>query len=346
MLDDEFYMRIALEEAKKGVGLTTPNPPVGAVIVKDKEEISRGRHEKAGEAHAERAAILNAISLHKEEKLKGATIYVTLEPCSTKGRTGACCDLLIEYEFARVVYGAIDPNPAHIGKADVLLGDAGIQVTKEVLKEECEHLIRAFSKIQKAGQPWVIAKTAMTLDGRITRPPEEGQWLSNEKSRASVQPLRCEVGAIITSGETVRKDDPKLTLRGSDVPNEKKQPWRVVLTRQPKSSFSRGLALFSDAYVERTLVYESTPIEKVLEELAQKGVHSVLLEAGGNLLGAFQDKDLIDEYVVYLAPIVSAGPDVALGGEGVEDLESFIEMHRLVYEKIGDDVVVRGIVKR
>lgn len=338
---DEKWMRLALSEAQRGIGLTSPNPSVGAVIVKDEIELSRGWHAKAGTPHAERMA-LNKL---KSGEAVGSTAYVTLEPCSTCGRTGACVDALIEAGVKRVVYGALDPNPDHAGAADGILTAAGIDVTSGVCRHECEHLIRAFSMSQLNGRPWVIAKTAMTLDGRITRPVGEGQWLSCSASREEVQLLRAEVDGIICSGETVRRDNPALTLRSSKISDSKVQPWRIVLTR---SAFDHGLyQIFNDAHHERTLIFENEDIYDVLRTLNHDyDVQSVLIEAGGHLLGSFQDAGLIDEWVVYMAPMASGGDNVSVAGNGVENLKERISLTDIKTTKIGSDVRFRALTDR
>ena len=207
--ENNHWMRLALKEAQRSTGLTSPNPAVGAVIVKDGRVIARGRTRQVGGNHAER----DALSILEAGEAKGATIYVTLEPCSTRGRSGACTDAIIAAGISRVVYGLEDPNPSHAGRADEILNAAGIEVERGICEEECRHQIRGFISVQTKGRPWVIAKTAMSLDGKISRPNGEGQWLSNEQSRERVHLLRGEVDAIVTSGETVRRDNPSLTIR-------------------------------------------------------------------------------------------------------------------------------------
>ena len=199
-------MQRAIDEARKGVGRTSPNPPVGAVIVRNGKELGAGWHRAAGQPHAEREAIAHVKRLHGEDTLKGATIYVTLEPCSTQGRTPACTAGVIEAGISKVVYAATDPNPAHAGRADEVLRAQGIEVVAGVLAREAERLIRPFAKVQRCGLPWVMLKTAMSLDGRLTRPPGESMWLTGPEARAEVQRLRSTVDALVTSGETVRGD--------------------------------------------------------------------------------------------------------------------------------------------
>ncbi|MDB4383803.1 bifunctional diaminohydroxyphosphoribosylaminopyrimidine deaminase/5-amino-6-(5-phosphoribosylamino)uracil reductase RibD [Akkermansiaceae bacterium] len=339
--EDEKWIRVALKEGRKGVGLTAPNPPVGAVLVKDGIELARGWHRRAGKPHAER----DALSKVPVDEARGATAYVTLEPCSTQGRTGACTEALIGVGVARVVYGARDPNPSHVGGANEILQGAGIEVVQGVLEEECLELVRGFAMVQSEGRPWVIAKTAMSLDGRINRPPGEGQWLSGPLAREEVQQLRVEADAILTSGETVRRDDPALTLRGPGIPPDKIQPWRVVMTRQELDR--KGYQLFEDEWRNRTLVFQNEAKYDILRTLANENeVNTVLLEAGGSLLGSFLDEGLIDEWVIYLAPMVTGGPTAAVGGQGSGTLEERMNLKNVRIHEVGRDLCARGLVNR
>jgi diaminohydroxyphosphoribosylaminopyrimidine deaminase/5-amino-6-(5-phosphoribosylamino)uracil reductase len=339
--ENEKWVRVALEEGRKGIGLTAPNPAVGAVVVKDGLEIARGWHHKLGSPHAEK----DALSKLKKDEARGTTVYVTLEPCSTHGQTGACTEALISAGVSKVVYGACDPNPSHGGAADKILEAAGIEVITGVLEEECQELIRGFSMVQTQGRPWLIAKTAMSLDGRITRPKGEEQWLSGTEARKEVQKLRIEADAILTSGKTVRCDDPALTLRGPKILSQKPQPWRVVMTRQGFNQ--EGFQIFEDEWRERTLIFQNQSNYEVLRTLAQKhGVNTVLLETGGSLLGSFLDEGLIDEWVIYLAPLVTGGPTVAVGGGGSETLEERLNLKNVRIHQVGRDVCARGFVDR
>ncbi|MDA7639441.1 bifunctional diaminohydroxyphosphoribosylaminopyrimidine deaminase/5-amino-6-(5-phosphoribosylamino)uracil reductase RibD [Akkermansiaceae bacterium] len=339
--ENEKWIRIALGEGRKGIGLTAPNPPVGAVVVKDGVEIARGWHHKVGSPHAEK----DALSKLKEDEVRGATVYVTLEPCSTHGCTGACTEALISAGVSKVVYGACDPNPSHSGEADKILEAAGIRVVTGILEEECQDLIRGFSTVQTLGRPWLIAKTAMSLDGRITRRKGEGQWLSGTEAREEVQELRSEADAILTSGETVRRDDPALTLRGAGISSEKTQPWRVVMTQQGFDK--KDFQIFEDEWKERTLIFKNQNKYDVLHTLAeQHGVNTVLLEIGGSLLGSFLDEGLVDEWVIYLTPLVTGGPSVAAGGQGSETLEARLNLKNVRIHQVGRDICARGIVDR
>ncbi|BCU76608.1 bifunctional diaminohydroxyphosphoribosylaminopyrimidine deaminase/5-amino-6-(5-phosphoribosylamino)uracil reductase RibD [Luteolibacter sp. LG18] len=342
-VDDAHWMGLALEEAAKGVGRTAPNPPVGAVLVKDGTLIGRGWHRAAGRPHAEREALADALRNAGAEAIRGSTAYVTLEPCSTYGRTPPCTVGLIEAGVARVVYAVTDRNPAHVGRADALLREAGIEVLAGVREAEATALLRSFFQVQETGRPWVIWKTAMSLDGRLTRPPGEGQWLSSPASRADVQRLRGEVDAILTSGETVRRDRPKLTIREPGLLEGRNQPWRVVVTGQP-DSLPRDADLFTDEWRDRTLVRPVADLPDTLRRLAaEQGVLSVLVEAGGLFSAALFEAGCVDEIVVYLAPLLCGGDVPALAGAG---LPVPLELADVTYERIGDDVRMRAPVVR
>lgn len=341
MMMDEQFMQLAIAEAKKGIGLTSPNPPVGAVIVKDGQVIGKGWHRKAGEPHAEREAIK---SVAKGVDLTGATIYVTLEPCSTSGRTGACTDAIIEAGFSRVVYGARDVNPDHAGAADEILESAGIEVKSGVLEEECNVLIRGFSKRILKGLPWVIAKSAMSLDGRITRPDGEGQWLTGQEARAEAHRIRAEVDAIIVGGKTVRRDNPSLTIRGEAYRSEKEQPWRLVLTQSGKENLPLDVTVFTDEFKEKTLIHEDMSLEASLRELAERGCNTVLLECGGVLMRQFLEQGLVDEVAVFFAPMLTGGGDFGFGVG--EHLKKSLALEKMRVKQLGEDVLFRGVVRK
>ncbi|MEP3213962.1 MAG: bifunctional diaminohydroxyphosphoribosylaminopyrimidine deaminase/5-amino-6-(5-phosphoribosylamino)uracil reductase RibD [Luteolibacter sp.] len=340
-MTDEEWMAKALAEARKGIGKTAPNPPVGAVMVKDGELLGAGWHHGAGLPHAEVEAISAAIAKHGEGCLKGATAYVTLEPCSTTGRTPACTDGLIAAGISRVVYACQDPNPLHAGAADDVLEKAGIEVQAGVLEDSCGEILRPFSKVQRTGLPWVIWKCAMSLDGKITRPEGEGQWLSGEESRADVQRLRADVDAIMTSGETVRADKPALTIRVPELLEGRNQPWRVVITDK-KETMPVEAALFSDGWRARTLVRSGVDLDMVLRNLVrEQGVLSVMIEAGGNFSAAMIAAGFVDEAVIYQAPMLCGATVPALQGKG---FAQSVRLAGMTYERIGNDTKIRGLL--
>lgn len=208
--------------------------------------------------HAEREAIADGVANGNAPLFADSTLYVTLEPCSTSGKTPPCTDAILKHRFKRVVYGSEDPNPKHRGAAADILEQAGIKVTRGVLEKECDHLIRGFRVNMLEGRPWVIAKSAMSLDGRISRSPERSQWLTNEKSRSFVHTLRAECDAVLTGGNTVRLDNPSLTIRKPDRPVSplKEQPWRIILTHDASSIPADSICL-TDEFRDRTLVVEN-----------------------------------------------------------------------------------------
>ena len=336
-------MALALEEARKGVGRTAPNPPVGAVIVKDGVLLGKGWHRAVGQPHAERVALAEARQAFGHDALLGSTVYVTLEPCSTHGRTPPCVAGLIEAGVGRVVYAVADRNPAHLGRADALLREAGITVDSGVAADAALNLLRPFFKVQETGLPWVIWKAAMSLDGRLTRPPGEGQWLTGPEARADVQLIRSQIEAVVTSGETARRDLPRLTVRELGLLDGRAQPWRIVLTARPESLPAES-PLLTDQSRERTLVRNGENLEQVLRDLvAGQGVLSVLLESGGILAASFLEAALVDEVVMYLAPMLCGGETSALSGSGVV---SGLDRASITFEKIGADVRLRGRIVR
>ena len=333
---DAHWMGMAIREGRQGIGLTGPNPPVGAVIIKDGKLIGSGHHRFAGGPHAEIEAIKNARSAFPK-LLRGATIYVTLEPCSTHGRTPPCTDALIEAGFARVVFGASDPNPLHQGRAEEILLRHRIQVTRGIMLEECRELIRPFRKWITTGLPYIIAKAGQSLDGRITRPPGEPQWITNEAARAHGRRLRQRVDAILVGAETIRRDNPRLTLRGGSSQPDKLQPWRVILSRSgdlPKDSI-----VFTDEFKDRTLVLPSMEFADVLKELAQRQIASLLIEGGGIILGQAFRGAFVDEAHWYLAPRFCGGGRPSLAGL---PFERSIEMSDVKILPMGDNVLVSG----
>ncbi|MGC6583066.1 MAG: bifunctional diaminohydroxyphosphoribosylaminopyrimidine deaminase/5-amino-6-(5-phosphoribosylamino)uracil reductase RibD [Akkermansiaceae bacterium] len=338
--EDEKWMEEALREARKGIGLTSPNPPVGAVIVRGGRKLAGGWHRKAGTDHAERDALAKLAS----GEARGATIYVTLEPCSTIGRTGSCTAALIEAGVGRVVYATDDPNPDHVGGARERLASAGIEVSTGVLKNEARKLIRGFAMVQTERRPWVIAKTAISLDGRITRPPGEGRWLTSKEAREQVHFLRFECDAIITSGETIRKDDPALTIRGKASTDAKQQPARVVMTR--KEIKYDNYRMFTDESRDKSQILKNISPGDVLKSLALDGHNTVLLESGGELMGTFLDEGLIDEFVIFYAPLLGGGPVTGFGGQGVSSLANRISLKNTSLERFGPDLCLRGEVDR
>lgn len=333
----ESMMLAAIREAERGIGQTSPNPSVGAVIVRDDQIISRGWHKKAGEPHAEVEAIRG---LPSPELSKGATLFVTLEPCSTHGRTPPCVETIIRGKFKRVVIGTLDPNPAHAGKALSILNSAGIETEHGVLEEQCRRLNLAFNKWIVTKMPFVIAKAGMTLDGRLTRPHHEPRWITNEASRHDTHLLRSRVDAILVGGETVRVDDPELTVRG--IPGAR-QPYRIVVTQS--GNLPPAARILTDAYKDRTCVFVGRSLRKVLEDLGQKEITSVMIEGGMRTLGEAFDQQLVDQVCFYVAPLLGGGPKLVVGGLGAGSTAESPQLMNVEYRRFGDDLRMTGDVK-
>jgi len=335
---DEQWMRLALAEGARGLGTTSPNPPVGAVIVRDGEVLGSGWHERAGEPHAERYALGDAERRHGPESARGATLYVSLEPCSTHGRTPPCTEAILAAGIRRVVVSTTDPNPAHAGAGLEFLRKSGVEVSCGILEREGRELIRFFARHITTGLPWVIAKSAATFDGRTTLPEEMGRWISNEAAREDVQTWRRQVDAILVGGETLRRDNPALTLRGKWAEG-RQQPWRVVLTSDVDLPESHQL--FDDLHRNRTLVHEGITLRESLSRLGGMGVTSVLLESGGRLLTHALEEGLVDEVILYLAPLLGGGENRLITATGF-----LAKLESPEYTPIGDNLRVRGRIAR
>jgi diaminohydroxyphosphoribosylaminopyrimidine deaminase / 5-amino-6-(5-phosphoribosylamino)uracil reductase len=338
---DEYFMREALKEAKKAQGQTSPNPAVGAVLVVDERIVARGHHRRAGHEHAEIECLRN----FGADVPARATLYITLEPCSTVGLTAPCTDAILRAGIRKVVVGAVDVNPRHHGRGIKRLRDAGINVRENVLAEDCARLNEAFNKWIVSRQPFVIAKCGMSLDGRLTRPHGESRWVTGPSARHHARRLRGRVDAILVGAETVRVDNPRLTERGV---RGARQPWRVVLTRS--GNLSRRARLFSDRLAGRTLIYKRKSLATVLKDLGKRNVTSVLIEGGGEVLGQALDARLIDKVQIYLGPILTGGPVTAFPGHGAERTRNAIHLgdvsYRRIGRRIGENVCVTGYPKK
>ncbi len=357
--NDIAFMLEALALAARGAGTTAPNPMVGCLLVKDGKVVGSGWHEAPGKAHAEVNAIADA-----GERAQGATAYVTLEPCNHTGRTGPCTEALIEAGVTEVVYALSDSNPVAAGGATRLL-TAGVKVRGGVCADEARELNRPWVHSLKHKRPYVIGKTAMSLDGRISTSTGESKWITGEISRARAHQLRKFANAIIVGAETVIADDPALTARIGD---EIHHPLRVVLDsagRTPPGSkvyerLGKGalIAMTSRAPQARINAYRELGVDTVicgadasgrpdlvdlLGALHERGVLSVLVEGGGEVLGAFFDADLLEEIHLFVAPKLIGGGKPAFGGHGVDRLY-FSERYSFAEpQKLGSDILWRGV---
>jgi diaminohydroxyphosphoribosylaminopyrimidine deaminase / 5-amino-6-(5-phosphoribosylamino)uracil reductase len=306
------YLDRALELAERGRGTTRPNPVVGAVVVQDGEVVGEGWHERAGGPHAEIVALEQA-----GERARGATVYVSLEPCSTHGRTPPCTDAIVAAGVARVVAGA--PDPVQDGAAR--LREAGVEV-ELVDSWDARVQNEAWRTWASLGRPFVTYKAAVTLDGRMTVPGT--RWVSGEESRRLVHELRAASDAVAVGMGTVRADDPALTARGVDA---RRQPRRLAFGRRPLPAGSE-------------LELLSGPLDEELRRLAREDVQSLLLEGGPTLATAFLEADLIDKLLVFVAPRLSgAGPHL------FRDLAGPIDLRRLSARPVGEDVLVTAYLR-
>ncbi len=299
------FMARAWDLATKSCGHTRPNPPVGAVVVRDGRVIGEGRHKVCGGDHAEAAALKSC----RKTPPKGATVYCTLEPCSKPGRVGACCDALIAAEVKRVVWACPDPNPKNRGKAARVLRRAGIETDcwmtsqvaacRELAADIWATTLRPFAKHVTTGLPYVTVKLAMSLDGKICDNTGTSQWISCKDSLCETATWRERADVMLVGAETVRKDNPSLLCHTK--PND--DLWRAVVSRSGK--LPKTAQIFTDAAKDRTLVYRD-PVEAV-KDLGTRGFMSVLCEGGLTLARALADADLVDEWVTILCPIVIGG---------------------------------------
>ena len=355
----------AIDIAKSGFGFVEPNPMVGAVIAsRDRVLIAEGFHQSFGEAHAEINAICSA-----KDRTRGADLFVSLEPCSHFGKTPPCADAVIAAGFRRVVVGCLDPAPHVAGAGIQRIRDAGIQVDVGVCERQARRLIAPFEKLMLNRVPWVHAKWAMTLDGRIASRTGHSKWISCEQSRKWVHDLRGRVDAIITGSGTVRADNPQLTAR----PAGPRRALRVVIDSTGDSVNADGALLKSrlDSEIlvcvsarcrkesrDRLLnlgvsVFQTESAAKVdvaavMRELGLRKCTNVLLEAGPALLGAFFDEGLIDEIHAFVAPklIGGLGSLAPIGGAGFATIPAQPNCESLSSTKIGDDLLIEADVSR
>ena len=333
---DEKWMGMAVELAKRAGNSTRPNPRVGAVVVKNKKVVGEGFHRKAGDAHAEVEALRKA-----GVKAKGADLYVTLEPCSTHGRTPPCTDRIVASGIRQVIYGAGDVDRRNAGCASRILSRKKIRVVKGILREECEKLNEDYRHWTTKKEPWVILKLAMTMDGYLVVPGR--RWVTGDAARAEVQKLRAGCDAVLVGAETVRKDNPRLTVRGTFRHSAESrnvgevQPWRVVVTRSGK--LPKGANLFRDRYQDRTLVYRNKKWGQLLRDLYQRGVSRLLVEGGAKVAEGLVKAGEVNEVVIYFAPI-----SVGKRGEGLARIKEWSgwEWRETVTSCAGQDLCLRG----
>jgi len=335
--DDEKFMRHALHLAERGQGHTSPNPCVGALIVSHTGQVlSEGWHQKAGEAHAEIHALRN---LPSPSDAQGSTLYVTLEPCSTHGRTAACTDAILQSGITRVVIGATDPNPVHAGRGHRILEENGITVTSGILADECTDLNRAFNHWITTGLPWVVLKAGMSLDGKITRSRAADGWLTGPESRKHAHQMRDRTDAILIGAGTAITDNPRLTIREAPAT---RQPWRIVLTgNRPIPPDSH---LLTDPHRDRTLIFQNRSLPDVLADLGKRQITHLILEGGATIHQSALSQRLVHEVHLYLAPLLLGAAELPL--TGLTALPREIQLIHTTTTPLGRDTLITARIAR
>lgn len=350
MTIDEKYMMRAIELAKKGEGLTRPNPPVGAVLVVEDHVLAEGWHHKAGSDHAERDCLKKLPPI--AASLKMATLYVTLEPCSTQGRTPPCTELILEKKIGRVVVSMVDLNPAHAGRGLKILEDAGVEVVSGVCKAAGRELIAPFEKFITTGVPYVTLKLASTLDGKIADSQGDSKWITGPEAREKVQEMRRRSDAIMVGAGTVRADNPSLLPR----PAEGRNLFRVIIG----SNIPEDSNVLTDDAADQTLILnmdghrprcpQATHQVRTLKDglkmlAADHGIMHIFCEGGGQLAAGLIDAGLVDEFALFYAPKLMGADgrsNFAKTGGLIDDI---VDLKFTSVELLGEDVLMRAVLR-
>ncbi|MGQ9705669.1 MAG: bifunctional diaminohydroxyphosphoribosylaminopyrimidine deaminase/5-amino-6-(5-phosphoribosylamino)uracil reductase RibD [bacterium] len=357
---DLFYMGIAISLAKKGLGRTRPNPPVGSVIVKNGRIVGEGYHKKSGNMHAEASAISSA-----DSALDGATLYTTLEPCSHHGRTPPCSEAIIKSGIKKVVVGTIDPNPSENGAGLEKLMKAGIDVQVGVMENECKNLIEMYSKYITTGIPFIALKWAMSVDGKIATKTGDSRWISGDSAIEFVHHLRNIYDAVAVGIGTVFTDNPSLTCRIDGGRN----PIRIIFDSHARTPVSsdivktakdvRTILIHTDSascnklkqlnnYGVKTILAEKEDkridIIDLLRNIGSLEITSLLVEGGGNLIGSFIEKEQFDKVYIVISPKIIGGKGALtpVENQGVKKVKDAIRLDRISYLFKGDDIILVG----
>ena len=363
---DERHLRRAIELAATARGHTSPNPLVGAVVVKGERTIGEGLHLRAGEPHAERAAIASC-----EEDPAGATLYVSLEPCCHEGRTPPCTEAIVEAGIARVVIASDDPSDKAAGRGPGILRDEGIEVDlfDGDVAESARLLNQPFRKHARTGRPLVVFKSAMTLDGKVATRTGDSQWISGESSRARAHRWRAELDAVAVGIHTATHDDPLLTARGEGVSRQPRRvifdseaslpldsqlvrsaakvPVILVCSRAATRTATDALANAGVEVIVSSGANEAARVQSALDELGAREIQSVLLEGGPHLAGVFLEAGEVDEVRMFIAPMLLGGRESkgAVEAQGVECIADAVRAVHADVELIDDDVLVTARLK-
>jgi len=367
-MDDAFYMQLALDLAKRGLGFTSPNPVVGAVVVKKGEIVGKGYHRKVGGAHAEVTAIKNA-----GELAKGATLFVNLEPCNHSGRTPPCTRAIVEAGIRRIVAAMPDPNPDVEGEGITYLRDKGLDVSLGICEEDARKLNEAFIKYVKTKRPFVTVKCAMTLDGRTATKSGDSKWITGEEARSFVHEMRHASDAIMVGVNTVKKDNPRLTARLGDTKGA--DPTRVILdTHLTIPEDATILQIESDSVTivitgagdsDAAKIEKQSHLEKMgalvlqsplqngllawdplMARLGGMGITSLMIEGGSRVIGSALRAGIVDKIVFFYAPKILGGDDgyPVTKGPGPNSIDQSLKIKDMRVLKFGQDIMVEGYV--
>lgn len=362
-MTDIEYMTIAIEEAKKGIGFTNPNPIVGAVIVKNGSIIGKGYHEKYGELHAERNA-LKSCSMNPSN----GTLYVTLEPCCHYGKTPPCTEAIINSGISKVVIGSHDPNPLVHGKSAKLLADKGIQVIEGFMEKECDNLNQVFFQYITSKLPYVVMKYAMTIDGKIATYTGDSKWITGDDARKDVHFNRHKYSGVMVGLGTIIKDNPLLTCRIDGC----KSPTRIICDTYLKTPLSSNVVVSSSQYstiiltcctnkkaqlpyiqagckiIECPSHSDKINLSYAMKALGQQGIDSIILEGGATLNWSAIESNIVNKVQCYVSPKVFGGALAIspIGGQGFASPSQAMHLENVSYRTIGEDLLIEGDIKR
>ena len=358
------YMKKAIELAREALGRSSPNPPVGAVIVKDGRIVGEGSTMPRGQAHAEVIALRQA-----GQQARGAVLYTTLEPCCHFGRTPPCTRDIIQAGIVEVHTALVDPNPLVNGMGLAELREAGVETRLEEEWEEAVEVAEAYVRFVTTGLPFVIAKFAMSIDGKIASVSGDSKWITSEEARCDARVLRGQVDAVAVGIETALSDDPRLTARDMDGNTVERQPLRIVIdssARTPPTSqlfrepgpvmvavanateeSKAGLCAVGAQVVPVAAVDGSVDLQALLKVLGEQEITSLMVEGGGRLVGSLFDLGLVDKVIAYIAPVVLGGRESPspVAGAGAATMEEALRLKRTRVDVIGQDVVMTGYVR-
>ena len=363
----EDLMRRARELGALGKGTTSPNPRVGAVVVRDGAVVGEGFHKRAGEDHAEVIALRAA-----GERAMGATLVVTLEPCSTTGRTPPCTNAILEAGISEVVYGVEDANPDHAGRGLRVLRDNGVRVIGPVLTADCEALNEGWPKYILEGLSFVTVKAGLSLDGKLATTTGESHWITNELSRAHAHRMRYETDAILVGLGTVKKDNPRLTPRVGEGA-EPRCPWRIIV--DGAAAVPLNAAVLNDEWRSRTIVVttkdapehqremiaetgaevlaidgdlDNVNLRDLMLRLADRGIVYVMIEGGAKVFTSAFSQGIVDKVALFYAPLLIGGRDAPslMAGRGISTLDDAIALSGVVTTRFGDDVLIEARVQQ